>query len=245
MTRKTALARWLLTMITYLLLSPQLSAEPQLRLFTARYRVTFHGLSGGTLELTLKKGDQPGQYVYTSSAKPSLLASFMVSSDARETSLMELTATGIRPLKFISEDGKKGDSKDSALDFDWTRQRLTGRAEAKDIDIELPARTQDHLSIQIAVIWDLLQGREPGVYSLIDGDEIKEYEYRNDGTATIKYGGRDLESVRIRSARTGGSDRITHYWHAPEFGYVPVRAERATKGQVDLVMQLVDLKFAD
>ena len=95
------------------------------------------------------------------------------------------------------------------------------------------------------MIWDLLQGREPGVYPLIDGDKIKEYEYLKDSTATVKYGGRDLEAVMIRSARTGGSDRITRYWHAPELGYLPVRAERTTKGEVDLVMQLVDLKFAD
>ena len=246
MTPKAVLTSLYLAVTTCgLLSSPQSNAEPALRLFTARYQVKFHGLNGGTLELTLKKGDEPGRYLYTSGAKPSALASFFVSSDAHETSAIELAATGIRPLKFVSEDGKKGDAKDSALNFDWNRQRLSGRAEGKDIDLELAARTQDHLSIQIAVIWDLLQDHEPGVYPLIDGDKIKEYEYLKDSTATVKYGGRDLEAVMIRSARTGGSDRITRYWHAPELGYLPVRAERTTKGEVDLVMQLVDLKFAD
>ena len=54
----------------------EVSATTPLRPFTARYEARYYGVSGGTIELTLRKGAQPNEYVYESHAKPGLIASF-------------------------------------------------------------------------------------------------------------------------------------------------------------------------
>ncbi|HYM35555.1 MAG TPA: DUF3108 domain-containing protein [Steroidobacteraceae bacterium] len=229
-----------------LALSVNCAWSQDIRTFTARYQLRFYGLSGGILQLTLRKGDAPNEFIYESRAEPSFLGSFMVSDQARESCTMTIDENGVRPLKFFSDDGKKGDEKDSNIQFDWERKRLTGRSERVDFNQELPEHIQDHLSIQIAVIRALLQNSEPGEYSLMDTGEIKKFTYSKDGTGTVKYKGRTLDATIIRSARSDNpGGRIIRYWHAPELGYVPVRAERSRNGKIDLTMDLLDVKFPE
>jgi len=216
----------------------------ELRLFTARYQVRFYGLSGGVLELTLRRGTEPDQYVYESKADPSFLGSFMISDSASESSTMLIDDNGVRPLKFLSDDGKKGDEKDSNILFDWKKKRLTGRSERNDFDQDLPEHIQDHLSIQIAVVKALLAGREPGDFSLLDAGEVKKYRYTKDGNGTVKFKGRSFDAAIIKSERSDSpGSRVTRYWHVAEQGSLPVRAERSRNGKIDLTMELVDLKF--
>ena len=229
-----------------LLLSGTAMAQEELRPFTARYQVRFYGLSGGHLELTLHKGETPNVYMYDSRAFPSFLGSFAISSSARESSTMEIDTNGVRPLKFVSEDGKKGDDQDSTLEFDWNTHRLTGRSEGRDMDREMTEPIYDHQSIQIAVIWRLQHDLDLGEFLLVDGGEVKRYAYTKEGTAAVRYKGRDLDAIVVRSERADSpGGRINRYWHAVEFGYIPVRAERSRDGKIDLKMELVDLKFAE
>ncbi len=226
------------------MLLPAISqADVSLRMYVAHYQVKFRGLNGGVLQFTLRKGDKPDQYIYETSAKPSFLGGFFVSDKALESTVMEITGDEIRPLSFSSDDGKKSEAKDAQIKFSWSKHRVTGISEAKPVDLEFPARTQDHLSIQIAVMWDLLNGHELGTYPMFDGGEMKSYDYRKDGEERIHYDGRDLDTVIVRSENTGGGSRVSRYWHAPELGYLPIRAERTRKGEVELVLQLIDVKF--
>jgi hypothetical protein len=225
---------------------PALSeAETPLRTYVAHYQVKFRGMNGGVLQFTLRKGDKPDQYIYETSAKPSFLGGFFVSDKAHESSVMEIAGDEIRPLSFNSDDGKKSDAKDVQVRFSWSKHHITGRSEAKPVDLEVPARAQDHLSIQVAVVWDLSNGRELGTYPMFDGGEMKSYDYRKDGEEQISYEGRDLDTVIVRSEHTGGGSRVSRYWHAPELGYLPIRAERTRKGELELVLQLIDVKFTE
>jgi hypothetical protein len=222
----------------------QVANAPALRPFTARYEARYYGVSGGTIELTLHKGAQPNEYVYESRAKPGFIASFLISEAARESSTMTADANGVRPIKFVADDGKKSTTQDSLYQFDWSEKKLVGHTGAIELNQELPEHMHDHLSVQIAVIWALQQNLELGEFTLVDGGKIKRYQYTKDGTAALAYKGRQLETTIVRSARadsTGG--RINRYWHAAEFGNIPIRAERSRDGKVDLVLELIELRF--
>ena len=236
-----------LRLLTATLAATLLSIAPaawsqELQEFTARYQVRFYGISGGQLQLKLTRGSAANEYVYESSADPSLLGGLVISSGARERCLFQVDGTTIKPLKFDSDDGKKGDEKDSHIEYDWAQNRLIGRSEQVDFNQELPPRIQDHMSIQIAVILALRKGEELGTYSLLDGGEVKRFAYTKEGEGTVKLKNRTLNAVIVRSARAddqGG--RVTRYWHAPELDFLPVRAERSRNGKIDLTMELVDL----
>lgn len=227
-------------------LCTQMANAEDVRGFKARYQVRFYGLSGGILELTFHKGTNPNEYVYESRAEPSVLGSFMISDAARESSTMVVDDAGVRPLTFFSDDGKKGDEKDSNIKFDWNNKKLAGRSERVDFDQELPARIQDHLSIQIAVIDALSRNGELGEFSLIDAGEIKKYTYSVEGPGTVKYKGTPISATIVRSARSDNpGGRINRYWHAQEQRFLPVRAERSRDGKIDLTMELIDVKFTE
>ena len=215
-------------------------AEPEP--YVARYRVRYRGLSGGVIEFALRKDQAPGQFIYESRAFPSMLGRLMISKGSHERSVIVVDADGVRPLSFFAEDGTPDTSKDADLRFDWERHRLTGRAQNKDVDLPLPDHTQDHLSIQIAVMVDLLRGREPTTYSLVDDAEIKQYEYLRDGAAKVRFKDKEYDTVILRSSRVGNSRRSNRYWQATDLGYLPLRAERASKGDVDLTLDLEDVK---
>jgi len=231
---------------TVLGLLSQASWSQDLRPFTARYEARYYGVNGGIIELTLRKGSTPNEYVYESRAKPTFLAAFMISEAAREISTMVVDANGVRPIKFTADDGKKSTAQDSIYQFDWTQKKVTGHTGDLALDQALPERMQDHLSVQIAMMWALQRNADLGEYTLVDGGKIKQYRYTKEGAATMAFKNRTLDTIIVRSERadrTGG--RINRYWHAAELGHIPLRAERSNKDKVDLTIALIDLQFTD
>jgi hypothetical protein len=218
----------------------------EIRPFTARYEARYYGINGGTLELTLRKGSQPNEYVYESRAKPGLIAAFLISEAAREISTMVVDANGVRPIKFVADDGKKSTAQDSTYQFDWAQKKLVGHTGDIQLNQDLPDRMQDHLSVQVAVILALQRNTDLGEFTLVDGGKIKRYLYTKEGPGTMTFKGRALDATILRSARsdrTGG--RINRYWHAAELGNIPLRAERSNNGKVDLTITLIDVNFTE
>lgn len=210
---------------------------PALEPFTATYAVTFRGIEAGTLHMELRREADTGHLVYETRANPSMLARFVVSANALERSVMEVTPDGIRPLTWHLDDGKSSTKRDGALRFDWMQQSVSGEIEDKKIELQAVPRVQDRLSIQVEVMRALAQGAEPGTIPLIDDERIKEYTYKKSGTATLDTKLGKLDTVIYESTRPGSS-RVSRVWHAPSLGYLPVRAEQIRKGKVETVMVL-------
>lgn len=209
--------------------------------FVAKYSVTFRGLNGGTLRMQLKRGDQPSQYVFETTADPSMLASFFVSRDAVERSVLEATPEGVRPLSWMAEDGKSGHKDDGDLKFDWTAGRVSGDSEGKPVSLPIEPGVQDRMSMQVSVMASLLRGQEPGEIAMINDEHVRHYSYTRAGTATMDTPVGKVETVIYESTRPN-SNRLSRVWHAPSLGYLPVRMEQVRKGKVETVMTLVSVE---
>lgn len=208
--------------------------------FTASYAASYRGIEAGTLTFSLRP-ESPGRYVYETKADPSFLARLVVSRNAIERSEMLIDENGVRPLRWTLDDGKAGDKDDGSLTFDWDAGRVTGRADAKSVDLPTQPGIQDRLSIQIAVMTALLRGEEPGEIPLIDDEKVKLYTYRRTGTAVMETPLGRLDTVIYESAREGSS-RLSRFWMAPSLDYIPVRAEQIRKGKVETVMTIRSLE---
>ena len=211
--------------------------QPALQPFTATYAVTFRGIDAGTLHMQLHREADTEHLVYETRANPSMLARFVVSANALERSVMEVTPEGIRPLSWHLDDGRSGTKRDGALRFDWAQQSVSGEIEGQKVELGAVPRVQDRLSIQIEVMRALAQGAEPGTIPLIDDERIKEYTYKKAGTASLDTKLGKLDTVIYESTRPGSS-RVSRVWHAPSLGYLPVRAEQIRKGKVETVMAI-------
>ena len=88
-----------------------------------------------------------------------------------------------------------------SLDFDWSGGRIRGTSEKKPVDLALKEGTQDVMSIQVEVMLDLRKGDLPKTFHIVDKDELKEFEYSQEGTAKLKTALGDLDTVIVASRR--------------------------------------------
>jgi hypothetical protein len=216
-------------------------AAPLLTQYKARYQVSYRGITGGQLESVLRPGTAPKQWVFESRAYPNLLGRIAVSPDARQRSMMDVTESGVRPLNLVFDDGSDSSTKDVRVAFDWASRRARGNAKEQSFDFEVPAGTQDSVSVQAAMIFDLLAGREPGSFWILNGAKLQQYRYWPEGRATVVTPYGQFDTV-VWASQRDGSKRVNRVWHAPSLGYVPVQAIQYNKGRPDVQLKLVALE---
>lgn len=219
--------------------SAQASAAPSdvgVQPFAASYAVVFRGFNAGTssLELVRENGDR---WRYVSRNHAHGLFRLALPGEIRQTSVLTIDESGVRPLRYAADDGTDSTQRDIRLEFDWSAGRVRGVAEEKPVDLPTTAGLQDGMSVQLALMRALLRGESPTGYSLIDKDEIKEYRYDFEGRSRVQTVAGELDAV-IWSSHRPNSNRITRVWYAPSLGYLPVQAERRKGDTVEWSMRL-------
>jgi len=216
------------------------AAADTLRAHDATYHLAFKGIGAGELELRLEAGTEPGSFVYETLAHPSLLARLVVNSGSRERCWFHVTSAGVEPDHYLLDDGTAEHKDSSDLTYDRSRGRITGIARGAPLDLPLEAGLEDVLSIRIAPVVDLLAGREPREYALLDGREVKHYLYARVGSERLKTALGEFDTVVYTSDRKGsdGKGRIWQYWFAPALGWLPVRAEQREDGHARLTLAI-------
>lgn len=214
---------------------------PTLQPYTARYQVSYRGLSGGEIEASFRRGNARDLWQYETRAYPNLFGRIAVSPQARETSTMLVTPEGAKPMSFDFNDGSSSAAKDVRLNYDWGGGKVTGTAEGKPVALPLVPGTQDTASVQAAMIQERLAGRKPQSFKIITGGKLREYRYWLEGTQQVMtpYGQVEAE---VWANQREGSTRMSKVWHAPSLGYIPVQAIQYRKGNPEVQMKLVKLE---
>jgi hypothetical protein len=198
--------------------------------------VVWRGFNAGTTELDLAR-ESDGAYVYASRANARGLFRAVFNEEITQTSWLQLTAQGVRPLRYRADDGTSDTKRDISLEFDWSAGRARGTAEDKPVDVAIDPGVQDAMSIQLALLIDLLRGQKPQTYRLIDKGKIKEYVYTYQGEERLKTALGEVDTV-IYTSQRAGSKRLTRTWYAPSLGYVAVRGEQVKDGKREWVMDI-------
>jgi len=209
--------------------------------YTARYQVSYRGLSGGEIEASFRRADANGLWQYETRAFPNFFGRIAVSPRAHEVGRMQVSLTGVRPLSFSFDDGSQDTGKDVRFTYDWVNGRVTGVAEDKPVSIELVPGTQDTASVQAAMIQERLAGRRPQSFRIITSGKLREYRYWMEGTQQVMTPFGQVEA-EVWANQRDGSNRVSKVWHAPSLGYVPVQAIQYRKGNPEVQMKLVRLQ---
>jgi hypothetical protein len=165
----------------------------------------------------------------------------MFSEHPTQQSTLQVTETGVRPLRYTADDGTSSTKRDADVQFDWEHNRATGVYEGVKVDMPLQPGIQDDLSVQIALMVELLAGRTPQQFLLIDKNTVREYRYTRDGEESVSTPLGKIDTVIYRSQKKG-SPRITRFWCAPSRGYIPLRVEQEKDGDVQWTMQIQSLR---
>ena len=231
---------WIVACVVGASAAAQPAEIPSLRPFKATFEVVFKGISAGTSTLELSRGNGgPWRYESRNHARGIFRLAFP--DDIRQTSALEWTSSGPRPLRYRADDGGEATDKDIALDFDWLNGRVRGTAERRNVDLPLPAGTHDAMTVQLALMQALARGEAPSRFTLIDKAELKTYVYRDEGRARLVTPQGEVDAVIWSSAREG-SNRVTRVWYVPSWGFLPAQAERRKGDRLEWSMRLRQLE---
>ena len=211
----------------------QTPGETGIAPFVAHYEASWKGISVGTSEIQLTHGTEPGEYLYIWTITAHGIFRIAYHDDLVQKSWLKMTGDHVRPDKYFGQEG----SQTVELNFDWQAMRATGVSETKPVDIKLPDGAQDVMSSQVEVMFDLKNGNLPKTFQIIDKDQLKEFNYTQEGAAKIRTAIGELDTVIVTSQRTG-NNRILRMWFAPSLGFVPVQAERSRDGKVEIAMRI-------
>jgi uncharacterized protein DUF3108 len=217
-------------------LGAQAASDSGVAPFSAHYQADWKGISVATSDIALKRGDEPDHYVYTWSLTARGIFRLAYHDDVIQTSWLSVIAQHVRPEKYLGTEG----SSSVELNFDWPNKRATGQSEGKPVDIELKEGTQDVMSSQVEVMLDLKNGTLPSTFHIIDKDQLKDFNYTEEGTAKIRTAIGELDTIIVSSQRAG-NNRILRMWFAPSLGFIPVQAERTRDGKLEIAMRIKSL----
>ena len=237
---KTGLA-WALV-VTAFSFTPVLRCG-ELQPFSARFGVTWHGLSAGESRVELQRLPD-GRWSYSSRNEPRGLFRLAMPKELSSRSVFSIRDGKLVPERFTGDDGTEATKRDSDLQFDWARGRVTGIAETRKVDLPLQPGMLDSMSVQVALMHELLEGRTPTHFVMVDKDKVKEYLYTAQGSETLQTVLGSRRTLLFRSARAG-SDSGTWFWCAPDLGYLPLKVERRTGSKVEWSMTLLHATVAD
>jgi hypothetical protein len=201
--------------------------------FEASYAWSWHGATVAISRLKLEHqgGDT---WVYSSSSEPRGLGYLYPLRPALRSTL-RIGAQGVQPLSFKADGG--GAEHNANVTFDWGAGRASGVYESVPVDMPIKPGIQDDLSVQIAMMVELLHGRTPEQLWMIDKNSIREYRYQREGTAAIDTALGRIDTV-IYSSQHPGSPRVTRFWCAPSMGYLPLRIEQKRIDSVEWSMDI-------
>ena len=221
---------------TLCIAAPATAEDGALKPFKAHYFADWKGINVAASDIELKAGDAPDEYVYRWSIAARGIFKVAYSDPVIQTSWLKIENGHVRPYKYQGEEG----GKTVKVEFNWDSMRGTGTSEDKPLDLALKEGAQDLNSIQVEIMTDLKNGDLPKSFQILDKDQLKDFDYTNEGPARIRTELGELDTVVVASSRQG-NDRVMRIWFAPSLGFVPVQAERRRHGNVEFSMKIQSL----
>ena len=195
---------------------------------TAEYKIKISVL-GGRLRTSFHLTDQG--YEAESMIKATGMSRLIAHGNITESSSFSEFEGGIRPAEFHSVDSLSSRGEIVDLAFDWDTQEVAGLIDGEDFRADLDGIVHDRVSLQYALMHDLMNGGHRDSYSLQDAEKLKLLTVSNMGSKSVKVPFGEFEAIGIQH-RAGNSSRVTTLWCAEELGYLPIMIEQHRKGKL-------------
>ena len=136
---------------------------------------------------------------------------------------------------------RSGKEKHVHLRFDWQQMKVTNTINGDPWQMDIPAGTQDKLSINLALMAHLAQSETDISIPVADGGKLKTYDYKILGRESITTALGPVNTIKVTRNKRGRKDRQAILWLAPELGYVLVRMEKTDKDGEIAILKIQQL----
>ncbi|MCO6411860.1 MAG: DUF3108 domain-containing protein [Thiogranum sp.] len=208
--------------------------------FVAGYDVMLNGIKVGSAKFSLShlRGNE---YLYRSEAARTGVAGLFGAKPAQESSRWRLTENGIEVLEYRARHPGGDDDDNSHLLFDHEKLRVANRGAGEQWDIAMPEGTLDSMVMQLAMLFDLRDGKQVFEYPVAVRGRIKHYRFERAGEDTTEL---PLGSYRTLKLERKDDDRDKSWiWSAPELNYFPVRFIKQKSSGLKTEILLRELRF--
>lgn len=203
---------------------------------TAEYKIKISVL-GGKLNTHFESTDDG--YTAESVIKATGLSRLLAGGEIRERSWFSRSDDRIRPMHYLSSDSISKRGTDVDLMFQWDESLVTGTIGGEDFTTAIENELHDRVSLQYALMHELINGGYSDTYYLQDAEELKVLAVKDMGTEVVKVPYGQFEAIGLQH-RAGTSSRVTTLWFAKELGYLPVMIEQHRKGKLQVRAVLTD-----
>lgn len=206
--------------------------------FTALYQVTKGVMSVGSTKRTLQdKGN--GQFVFESVTKPGGIAKLFTRGEVIERSHWRMHDNRLVPHEYTYQNSSD-QKRDVQLLFDWEQNEVTNIINGDPWKMELEENTLDKLLYQLAIMYDLTEGKKNLIYIVADGGTMKNYDVKIVGLERVSIDMGDFDAVKVVVTK---SNRQTTLWCARDLQFLPVRIEQLKKDDtVPVTANLIELE---
>jgi len=197
--------------------------------FLKPYRVVYHASYDfflpveGTAIRQLKRQEN-GQWLLSHTVDSSMLT-------LKETSLFDWQQNQPKPLVYQLKQNSIGKKKEQLLEFDWRKLQVHHKTNKPAGTLDIPANAFDKLTYQLKMRLDLLNEKEPTIYTVAEKRKLKEYQFIFLGSELLDTPVGKLKTIKIKRDRGADSKRQTILWLAKDWDYLLVKIQQQEKGK--------------
>lgn len=223
-----AVYRWLAWLLLVTCAWHPASAAVELTPHAAEYKVRI-SVVGGRLRTELSQTG--GGYTARHAIEPTGLSRILARGSVVEVAEFSAGDSGVVPRTYQTDDTLDRDEIHARVSFDWEANEATGTLNDGPLETALEGLTHDRISIQYALMHDLLNGRLDSEYRMFEVDELKHINVRSVGRKEVEVPAGRFLAVGIQH-QSVGSSRVTTMWCVEELGFLPVIIEQHRKGKL-------------
>ena len=208
--------------------------------FEAEYSLYARNTKAARVVRSLTRLDDSG-YEYRSETKTIGLISLFKKVHIIETSRLMVRGRLLKPVYYSYK--RTGDRKkrDVSIEFNWDSKKIKNTINGDFWHMPIEPAVMDKLLYQLAIMYDLHNGKTPGSYLIADGGGIKTYRFEKLGEETVDTPLGSFNTVKMLRHKPGSSRRSV-FWCAPELDFLQVKVEHTEKDGSTTVAVLKSLQ---
>jgi hypothetical protein len=197
--------------------------------YDAQYIVEKYDSQIARLKYSLRQNNQ--QITYSTSATLTGIVSLFRSDTATERSVLRNTQPATLTSYHYTQTGSdKKRNVDFQIDWDTTTGVAHGITADKTFELEVTKPVWDPLSFQLALMRDINPDQLRYSYQVIHRGEIKTYIFTRQQDDVLEIDEIFYDTVLLQREHNG---RLTKFWLAKDYQYVPLQIERYKNNKLE------------